>query len=54
MSALRGLGWAPKRPARESVDEYIEWLRACEDVEDVLAHAEKQMKAMGVVREVSG
>jgi dTDP-L-rhamnose 4-epimerase len=52
VSALRALGWEPKRHASESVAEYIEWLRTCEDVEDVLAHAEKQMKAMGVVREV--
>jgi dTDP-L-rhamnose 4-epimerase len=53
VSALRCLGWEPRRGAEESVAEYVEWLRACEDVEDVLAHAEKQMKAMGVVREVS-
>jgi dTDP-L-rhamnose 4-epimerase len=52
ISALRELGWAPRRDAKESVREYREWLRACEDVEDVLAHAEQQMKSMGVVREV--
>jgi dTDP-L-rhamnose 4-epimerase len=52
VSALQALGWKPRREARESVAEYVEWLRSCEDVEDVLAHAEKQMKAMGVVREV--
>jgi dTDP-L-rhamnose 4-epimerase len=52
VSALQALGWKPRRAARESVAEYVEWLRRCEDVEDVLAHAEKQMKAMGVVREV--
>jgi dTDP-L-rhamnose 4-epimerase len=52
VSALEALGWKPRREARESVAEYVEWLRTCEDVEDVLAHAERQMKAMGVVREV--
>jgi dTDP-L-rhamnose 4-epimerase len=52
VAALRGLGWEPRRGAQESVAEYLDWLRSCEDVEDVLAHAEEQMKAMGVVREV--
>ena len=50
---LRGLGWEPRRRARESVEEYVEWLREHGRVEDILAHAEKQMKAMGVVREVA-
>lgn len=54
VGALKALGWQPRRTAKESVAEYVEWLRSCEDVEDVLAHAEKQMKAMGVVREVGG
>jgi dTDP-L-rhamnose 4-epimerase len=49
---LRGLGWEPKRTPADSVAEYVEWLRAHGDVQDILAFAEKQMKAMGVVREV--
>lgn len=52
VSGLRSLGWAPTRTAEQSVREYVAWLREHGDVEDILAHAEKQMKAMGVVREV--
>jgi len=52
VTPLRRLGWSPRRRAEESVDEYTAWLREHGDVEDILAHAEKQMKAMGVVREV--
>lgn len=54
LSGLEALGWKPTRAAEQSVSEYVEWLRSHGDVEDILAHAEKQMKAMGVVREVSG
>lgn len=53
LSGLRELGWSPRRDAEESVREYVGWLRDHGDVEDVLAAAERQMKAMGVVREVS-
>jgi dTDP-L-rhamnose 4-epimerase len=54
VSALRALGWQPTRTAEQSVAEYVGWLREHGDVEDVLAFAEQQMKAMGVVREVRG
>ena len=53
VTRLRGLGWEPKRTPADSVAEYIGWLRAQGDIEDILAFAEKQMKAMGVVREVA-
>jgi dTDP-L-rhamnose 4-epimerase len=53
VAALRALGWQPRRDAAASVAEYVEWLRSCPDVEDVLAHAEKQMRALGVIREVA-
>jgi len=49
---LRALGWEPKRTPADSVAEYVAWLRTHGDVEGILAHAERQMKAMGVVREV--
>jgi dTDP-L-rhamnose 4-epimerase len=52
VSPLRRLGWSPRRRAEDSVAEYVAWLREHGNVEDILAHAEKQMKAMGVVREV--
>ncbi len=52
ISALRELGWEPRRSAAESVADYASWLRRHERPEDVLAAAERQMKALGVVREV--
>ncbi len=49
---LRGLGWEPRREARESVVEYVEWLRSHRDVDDILAVADRTMRSLGVVREV--
>lgn len=54
ISRLRGLGWEPCRTAEQSVTEYVDWLRDHGNVGDILAHAQRQMKAMGVVREVNG
>jgi len=54
VSKLEGLGWRPRRGAADSVAEYVAWLRGFGDVEDVLAVAERKMRAMGVVREVRG
>jgi dTDP-L-rhamnose 4-epimerase len=49
---LRGLGWEPKRTPSDSVAEYKQWLEGHGRAADILAYAEKQMKALGVVREV--
>jgi dTDP-L-rhamnose 4-epimerase len=54
VSKLRALGWEPTRTPADSVAEYVAWLRAHGDIDDILAFAEKQMKAMGVVRAVAG
>jgi dTDP-L-rhamnose 4-epimerase len=54
VTKLRALGWEPKRTPADSVAEYVAWLRAQGDIEDILAFAERQMKAMGVVRAVAG
>jgi len=54
VTKLRALGWEPKRTPADSVAEYVAWLRQHGDVDDILAFAEKQMKAMGVVRAVAG
>jgi dTDP-L-rhamnose 4-epimerase len=50
ISKLRKLGWAPKRTAIDSVKEYIEYLKAQTDIEDILDYAEKAMKNLNVVR----
>ena len=39
---------------KDSVREYVEWLYAQDNVEDILAYAEKTMKDMDVVRKADG
>jgi dTDP-L-rhamnose 4-epimerase len=52
VSRLRALGWSPRRGPEESVAEYVGWLRRQENIEDVLAYAERTMKEMNVLRKV--
>lgn len=49
ISALRSLGWEPRRDAVASVKEYAEYLRARVDVEDILAAAELTMRNVNVI-----
>ena len=50
ISALRGLGWDPKRTAAESVAAYANWLDGVPGLGGVLAQASAQMRNLGVVR----
>lgn len=50
VTKLRRLGWEPRFPPEKSVRDYVEWLRAEADVEDVLDAAERTMKKLGVIR----
>jgi dTDP-L-rhamnose 4-epimerase len=52
VSKLCNLGWKPRRTPEESVAEYAAWLRGQENIEDVLAYAERTMKEMNVLRKV--
>lgn len=52
VSRLRALGWEPRRGPEESVAEYVAWLRAQDNIDDVLAYAERSMKEMNVLRKV--
>jgi dTDP-L-rhamnose 4-epimerase len=52
-SKLQALGWSPKYTAEDSVQAYVSWLREHSDVEDIFEYAERNMKAMNVVREVN-
>ena len=52
VSKLRSLGWQPRRTPEESVAEYVEWLRGQDNIEDVLAYAQRTMKDMDVLRKV--
>lgn len=50
ITKLKSLGWSPLRTAEDSVKEYIEYLKAQTDIEDILNYAEKTMKDLNVVR----
>jgi dTDP-L-rhamnose 4-epimerase len=50
ISRLRALGWNPMRTAEDSVRAYVAWLQEQRNVEDILAYAEKNMRALDVVR----
>jgi dTDP-L-rhamnose 4-epimerase len=50
LSALRDLGWEPKRTPAESVAAYAEWLKGMDGLDGVLADASARMRALGVVR----
>ena len=50
ISALRDLGWEPKRTPAESVAAYAAWLDGMDGLDGVLAEASARMRALGVVR----
>ena len=50
ISALRALGWEPKRTPAESVAAYAKWLEGMDGLDGVLAEAGARMRALGVVR----
>ena len=52
ISELQSLGWSPRRSVRDSVEEYVEYLHAQTDVEDIMDYAEKKMRDLNVVRAV--
>jgi len=53
ISKLQALGWNPTRTIDESVEAYRDWLRAEEASEDILEYSNRQMAALGVVRDVA-
>ena len=54
ISALRKLGWEPKRAPAESVAAYADWLAGMDGLAGVLAEANARMRALGVVRKAGG
>ncbi|MGE5288242.1 MAG: NAD-dependent epimerase/dehydratase family protein [Micromonosporaceae bacterium] len=50
ISALRALGWEPRRTPVDSVAAYADWLKGMEGLDGVLAEANARMRALGVVR----
>ncbi len=53
ISQLKSLGWEPKVPIEESIEEYWDYLKKQTDIDDILEYAEKTMKRQGVVRAVN-
>jgi dTDP-L-rhamnose 4-epimerase len=49
-SALRTLGWEPRRTPVESVAAYAAWLADLDGLDGVLGEANTRMRALGVVR----
>ncbi len=54
ISRLRALGWEPQVPLEKIAEGYIAWAREQPDLRDYYEEAERQMKAMGTVREARG
>ena len=52
ISALRELGWKPRRTPDRSVAAYAAWLEGMEGLDGVLADADARIRALGVVRKV--
>lgn len=51
ISKLKSLGWSPVRTAADSVKEYVGYLKAQTDIQDILDFAQKSMKNLNVVRQ---
>jgi len=49
-SALRALGWEPRRTPAQSVAAYAAWLEGMDGLDAVLSEADARMRALGVVR----
>jgi dTDP-L-rhamnose 4-epimerase len=50
ITALRALGWEPRRTPAESVAAYAAWLNGMDGLDGVLAEAETKMRDLEVVR----
>lgn len=50
ISKLQSVGWNPEHSVRESVTEYVDWLRSQTDVGEIFEYAEKNMRSLNVLR----
>ena len=50
--ALAQLGWHPAVPLEAFLQEYVEWVREQDDVEDFYSRSESVMRSAGVIRRV--
>jgi dTDP-L-rhamnose 4-epimerase len=53
ISALRALGWEPRRGPVQSVAAYAAWLEEMDGLDGVLAEADARMRALGVIRKAA-
>ena len=53
ISALRALGWKPRRTPAQSVAAYAAWLDDMDGLDGVLAEADARMRTLGVVRKAA-
>lgn len=53
ISALRELGWEPRRGPDKSVAAYAAWLEDMDGLDKVLTEADARMRALGVVRKAA-
>jgi dTDP-L-rhamnose 4-epimerase len=53
ISALRALGWEPRRTPAQSVAAYAAWLEDMDGLDGVLAEADARMRTLGVVRKAA-
>jgi dTDP-L-rhamnose 4-epimerase len=54
ITALTELGWQPEHTPADSVAAYAAWLKGLDGLDGVLADANAQMRALGVVRKATG
>jgi dTDP-L-rhamnose 4-epimerase len=54
ISALRSLGWEPRRATADSVAAYAAWLEGMPGLKGILDDAIEKMRALGVVRRAAG
>jgi dTDP-L-rhamnose 4-epimerase len=47
------MGWTPKYSTADSVADYVDWLYAQDNVEDILNYAQQTMKKLNVVRQTA-
>ena len=52
VSKLKTLGWLPRIPLSEIVDEYIDWASAQPELRDYYSEAEKRMESLGIIRKI--
>ncbi|UCE08138.1 MAG: NAD-dependent epimerase/dehydratase family protein [bacterium] len=49
-SKLKSIGWKPVHTVEDNIKAYVEWLKKLNEIDNILDHAEQQMKALNVVR----